>query len=264
MFMYGASCVGGREQQQDSLYFDGVAISAGGCSGDTCGGEVRAWRRVCAIPSIFAIADGMGGCRAGDVASKLCIETIRDECSQMPKNISSDCVAGIVRGAIAKANRRIVEYGNEHPACRGMGTTLVALAVCKDGCRVFNLGDSRAYLFKDGKLSLLSKKHTEFQRALDLGLLFDERNHLSDAGGLTRYLGQGDSAFLAQASEAYFERRSSFILLCSDGLTNVVEDREIGIAIAGADDPMVCCQELVKRAAYTADSDNVSVLLVKV
>lgn len=261
---YGASCIGSRSQQQDALLFGDTVIPAAGRNGDASGGEIETWQRSCCLPSVFAVADGMGGCNAGCVASTLCVETIRDGCSQIADDASIECMADAVRDAIERANRRIVEYGNENPGCRGMGTTLVALAVCEDGCRAFNLGDSRAYLFRDGALSRLSKDHTAFQRALDLNLSFAGKGNLSEGGGLTRYLGQGDSTFAAQAYEACFERDSAFVLLCSDGLTKALDDREIESLLVGADDPMACCCGLVSRAASIDESDNVSVLLVKV
>lgn len=207
---------------------------------------------------LFAVADGMGGHAAGEVASQLAIETLFREYYtstwQSPK--------ANLEAAIAQANRIILEEAEAHPDMAGMGTTLVA-AVYRpdDGWLIANVGDSRAYLFRDGRITQLTQDHSWVAEQARSGILTEEQAaHHPLRNVITRSLG-GD----AQVQPDFFERTArprDIMLLCSDGLSNLVTAKEMAGLLKSY--PLdEAAEKLLALALERGAPDNVTFVLVQ-
>lgn len=216
---------------------------------------------VFAAPPLFVVADGMGGHSAGDVAAGLVVERLGllvD--AQLP-------VMKAVVEALREVNTAILQRGQSSVDQSGMGTTAVGLVLVDNGERVslmlFNIGDSRAYLWSDGRIAQLSIDHSFVQELVDAGELTasDARTH-PERNVVTRALGVAD---VVQAD--YWLRSPSpgeRYLLCSDGLTGEVEDAAIGAVLAASESPDDAALRLVEAALAAGGRDNVSVVVLDV
>jgi protein phosphatase len=214
-----------------------------------------------AEPPVFAVADGMGGHGAGDVASGLAIEAMAALAAR-GAIVPDDVVA-----AVEAANRRILAKAAEDPARAGMGTTLTGLALVEsEGSQrwmVFNIGDSRVYRFADGELAQLTVDHSEVQEFVAAGKLtaeaartYPRRNVVTRSLG-TGELGPVDSWLLTPTPGERF-------VVCSDGLTEELDDAEIAAVVAGAAGAEEAARRLMRRAIDAGGRDNVTVVVVDV
>jgi protein phosphatase len=210
---------------------------------------------------VFAVADGLGGHAAGEVASRLAVEALA-ELDEHPPTRPED-----VAGALADANRRIQEGQGQERGQRGMGTTAtgLALASVEGGERwvVFNIGDSRVYRVADGHIAQVTRDHSEVRALMDAGLLdASEVAHHPLRNVITRSLGSDpaptpDLWVLPPTAGERF-------VVCSDGLTGELEDADIQRHVEGHDDPQAAADALVDAAVRLGGHDNVSVVLVAV
>jgi protein phosphatase len=212
--------------------------------------------------SLFAVADGMGGHAAGEVASQVAVETLKEEFEKNPT------AAGLVEATRA-ANASVLRRAEQDAATRGMGTTVCAAALVPndegtaDTLVIVNVGDSRAYLLRDGELSQITEDHSvadELQRAGQLTeeqAAVDRRRHV-----LTRVLGMDVTVTPDRFDLDPF--RGDRILLASDGLTNEVSDGEIASILRRIEDPGEAARELVRVAKNNGGADNITVVLVDV
>lgn len=210
---------------------------------------------------LFCVADGMGGHAAGEVASRLAVEVLAREMARPDVDAALDAR---LRAAVATANRAILEAAERDPALAGMGTTLTALALARDdgGFTIAHVGDSRAYLFRHGELDQLTADHTWVQQQVDAGMLTPEeaRGHpLSSV--LTRAVG------IAADPEVDIIRGDlepgDLILLCSDGLTGMVDDDELAYILA-SDLPLDgAARELADAANRNGGADNITAILIR-
>ncbi|MGI8664944.1 MAG: Stp1/IreP family PP2C-type Ser/Thr phosphatase [Jatrophihabitans sp.] len=210
---------------------------------------------------LFAVADGMGGHAAGDVASQLAIAAIEQLAGQ-PEIEVADLLA-----TVQLANAQILRAAAEQPAYGGMGTTLTGLAVVQVSGRehwaVFNVGDSRVYRYAEATLRQLTVDHSAVQELVDAGQLTDSQaRHHPRRNVVTRSLGS-DPAPLADV-ELYEPVLGDRLLLCSDGLTNELLDAEIAQVLQVLTDPAEVVAELVRRANQSGGRDNTTVVVVDV
>ena len=216
---------------------------------------------VLVAPGVFAVADGMGGHAAGEVASAVALQTV--EARLDPKVATMASVTDVVRAANEAVHRRSLQ----DPATRGMGTTLtlIAPAAGGDGDRLVlaNVGDSRAYLLADGELRQLTRDHSYVEEMLAAGQITAEeaRKH-PHRHVVTRVLGVEPS--VAVDTWLLTPERGDRYLLCSDGLINEVADEEIARLILGAADPQSAAQALVDAANAAGGRDNISVVVIEV
>jgi PPM family protein phosphatase len=211
-------------------------------------------------PPLFAVADGLGGHRAGDVASQLAIETLRDRFSGPP---GTEALAT----AVAEAGRAVWQRADSDPALEGMGTTLTAVVVLEGEGQarlaVANVGDSRAYLFQDGQLSLLTRDDTVVQALIDAGEIEPERGRTHPQRSLlTRALGM--SPVVEADISVPAVTGSARLLLCSDGLTTEAGDDQIAAVLAAAERPDEAATALVRLANDNGGSDNTTVVVVDI
>ena len=221
-------------------------------------GRMRAGNEdaVVAVDELFAVADGMGGHAGGEVASTLALEA-------MARTVGDD---GLV-GAVHAANRAILERAASEPALRGMGTTLCALALVEeDGAQrveVVNVGDSRAYLFRDGELQQITEDHNLVAQLEREGRLTPEEARVHPQRNIiTRVLGNDPDVEVDSFPIDPF--RGDRFVLCSDGLFSELEDDEIAEILQSHPDPQESVDELVRRANDRGGRDNISVVVVEV
>jgi PPM family protein phosphatase len=204
--------------------------------------------------SLFVVADGMGGHRGGDVASSLALETIE---SGAPDDVT---LQGLVED-IKRANQAVLERGEADRNLRGMGTTITALLVEDGRAHVAHVGDSRAYLLRDGALQQLTEDHTLVQRMVREGRLTeDEAAHHPQRSVLTRALGVEEEV---PVDELTLDVHSGDrLLLCTDGLTTMIDRGRIQKILAREMDPQAACDKLIDAANRAGGDDNITVIVL--
>ena len=209
---------------------------------------------------LVAVADGMGGMAAGDLASALAIGAVASLDGPLP----DDRLAESLREAVETASARIRAAVAEDPTRKGMGTTLTALLLSATGTAIalVHVGDSRAYLLRGGMLEQMTKDDTFVQMLVDEGVITEEQamNHPRRAV-ITRAL-QGDPVTVAYG--AMTPEAGDRWLLCSDGLSSVVPVSAISEVLGTHADPLACAQRLVELALAEGGPDNVTVAVADV
>jgi protein phosphatase len=210
----------------------------------------------CAKPGLFVLADGMGGHVAGEIASALAVAEFRRALSTEPATLES------VSAAVGAAHNRILAEASAQPALTGMGTTLTALlALGDDQWTAVNIGDSRLYRFGDGRLEQLSVDHSGVQELVDAGQLTVEQARVHPLRHVvTRSLGSRERP---RPDVRRLPRQpGQRFLLCSDGLTDELEDGDIAAVLRDASDPAAACTRLIAAAEAAGGRDNITVIVV--
>ena len=222
---------------------------------------------------LFIVADGMGGHAAGEVAAKITVETIgefiaatrqKEEATWPFKyNHALHFNSNRLAIAIEKANERVMAAVAAQPWLKGMGTTVVAGLLNEKILSLAHVGDSRAYLFRDGRLSRLTDDHSWVHEQVAAGILTeDEAKSHPLKNVVTRALGGGPSVS-PDLQELAFSPRDRF-LFCSDGLTTMLSDEEIEEAASEQEDPEALCQSLIDLANDKGGVDNITVVVARV
>lgn len=210
----------------------------------------------------LVLCDGMGGERAGEVAS----ETAAGAFTEYALERFSDAVPPLAddtaREAAAWANLRVYDRAMRDDACRGMGTTLVAAVITAEDCVIVNVGDSRCYWMAEGQLQQVTKDHSLVQEMVDAGLIDREqarthprRNVITRAVGMERRV--PCDIFRIDL------RPGDTLLLCSDGLSNMVTDRELAGVLSHETELKDAGEKLLSMALERGAPDNVTVLLAR-
>lgn len=227
-----------RSMNQDSLY----------CSDEPVG----------SFRNLFIVADGMGGHRAGDTASRMCIENM----ISMIQGSDQNTPVTIFEEACAYANQKVYQAANSNPEYEGMGTTMVACTLQDDTLFVANIGDSRLYLLHE-HLQQITNDHSLVEEMVKIGNLTESEARIHPQKNIiTRALGIDE-----EVQPDFFEIKVSpgdIILLCSDGLSNMVEDEDMEYLIRHTDSLEQAGDALVKRANANGGSDNITAVLVQV
>lgn len=209
------------------------------------------------LSNVFIVADGMGGHNAGDYASKYTVETIIAEIEQsFEKN-----PVKILGRAIEIANEHIRKRAEEDADLEGMGTTVVAATFMGRFLQVANVGDSRLYVVND-QIRQITRDHSLVEEMVRMGGIDREaaRNH-PDKNIITRAIGAGDTVDVDFFSVEL--KPGDIVLMCSDGLTNMLEDEEIRMILNGQRDIVEKAEELVKAANNNGGKDNIAVVLIE-
>ena len=182
------------------------------------------------LPNVFIVADGMGGHNAGDYASKFTVETIVGEIVNLPEKNPEQ----ILKKAIEVANDKVLRMANENPDLEGMGTTVVAATCIGEELHVANVGDSRLYVIGE-KITQVTRDHSLVEEMIRMGGIdrATARNH-PDKNIITRAIGAEESIDID-----FFHvglSKGDIVLMCSDGLTNMLEDEEIRMIFNGQRD----------------------------
>lgn len=209
------------------------------------------------LPNLFVVADGMGGHQAGDYASKYTVEVLKREL----ENTSEQDVERALVSAIKTANREIIKKASEDPHLKGMGTTVVLATIVNQMMYFANVGDSRLYLINQGIVQL-TKDHSLVEEMVRLGgVKPEEAKHHPDKNIITRAIGAKDSVEVD-----FYEHRlkkGDIILMCTDGLSNMVEDEELFHIVQGGRDIVESAQSLVETAKENGGTDNIGIVLVE-
>lgn len=222
---------------------------------------------------LFVVADGMGGHRAGEVASQLATSavtaffdsTIREDATwPFHYDPTLSVEENRLITSIKVANRSIYEEGARAAAHRGMGTTFVGLLVARQGARVFvgHVGDSRCYRVRNGAITLLTQDHSlvnEYMRSMP-DLPASQRDELP-RNVITRALGMNDVVLVDLHAED--SRENDVYVLCSDGLSGMISDEEILQVVTAFDDPEVACRSLIAMANDHGGEDNITALVLR-
>ena len=225
---------------------------------------------------LAVVCDGMGGAAGGEIAGKLAAETFTEFVSTYEKELTKKKnisradetkIKGILKNAVAKANRAVYEKASEDISLKGMGTTLVATLLCCNTLFTINVGDSRMYLINEGSIRQVSHDHSYVQFLIDTGRISEEdarksnnRNIITRAVGTEEYV----------EADVYVNRAatSGYVLLCSDGLVNHVPAEEMYNTISDIGDDVTeeaideCIDTLILAANTAGGSDNITAVLL--
>jgi serine/threonine protein phosphatase PrpC len=206
---------------------------------------------------VFAVADGMGGHRGGDVASTLALESLQSAGAGSAEDFQQ------LVEQIKAANQRVLERGEADRDLRGMGTTLTAILASDGRAHVAHVGDSRAYLLRHGNLQQLTEDHTLVQRMVREGRLTEEEAHTHPQRSIvTRALGVDENIPIDELTLDLKE--GDRILLCTDGLSSMIERDTIKAILQSEPDPQAACDRLVEEANRAGGDDNITVILLDV
>ena len=213
---------------------------------------------------LFIVADGMGGHAAGEIASALAVQMIREQLAPLlAKKTRPEGLLSTLSDAIRLANRAIAQAGEENPEWRGMGTTLTVLLLQAGQALLGHVGDSRLYRWRSGQLEQLSDDHSLVGDQLRRGLISREE---ADASNLRNILLQavGITPELEICRKQLPLAAGDYLLLCSDGLTDMLKDKTITELLGQDLTPEQGCERLLEEALVAGGKDNISLVLVRV
>ena len=221
---------------------------------------------------LVVLADGMGGHKGGEVASALAVNTILNELpNELDKTVTlnTDDSNGFnhhsiaVRNAVSRANSVIFEAASKQPQYEGMGTTLVVALFYDNRITIAHVGDSRLYRLRDHNMEQMTQDHTLLQELVDRGFYTPEEAKKSlNKNLVTRALGIEETVKIDLQEDIVLPK--DVYLLCSDGLTDMVDDRRINIILEENNSQLdIACTELIQQAKDNGGHDNISAVLVQ-
>ena len=245
-----------REKNEDNFYLNGKTL------------DTSAEDTVVAIDKskkgLFAVCDGMGGEAFGELASAIAVDTLGEGYKKMQKHKRT--FVEMIDSYSREANEKICEEITKHGGKR-LGTTFVVLYIEKNTAYVCNIGDSRAYLYRDKHLTQLSKDHTQIRPMIEMGILTKERAKTHpERHKLTQHFGifPEEMEIELYHVEPIPVQDNDVFVLCSDGLTDMVEDKEIERIIRQHRDLKSIAKELVNAALSSGGKDNVTVMISRI
>jgi protein phosphatase len=218
---------------------------------------------------VLAVSDGMGGALAGEVASKMAVDTVSEKMlhDDMEKTIApenfNDCLIGKLYDATVYANYLIHQQGRSDAQFQGMGATFTGVGITNDAVDLIQVGDSRAYLVRGGKIYQVTKDQSLVQQLIDARQISPEEAETHTLKNvILQALGAQNEIY--PVSARLMPQRDDVLLLCSDGLSNKVTAAQMQkIVLDNADHLEIACAELVKDANANGGEDNITVILAK-
>lgn len=210
------------------------------------------------LENLFIVADGMGGHKAGDYASAYTVNAIAREVGQNEE----DRPVKILNEAIVRANNEVFEKAHTNEDFSGMGTTCVVATICDNTLYVGNVGDSRLYVIGD-EITQVTRDHSLVEEMVRLGEIKkeDARNH-PDKNIITRAIGAEKDVLVD-----FFEvelKEGDYVLMCSDGLSNMIDDKGIFSIVKAGSGVTDIADELIRVANQNGGKDNIGVVLIKI
>jgi PPM family protein phosphatase len=215
--------------------------------------------------TLFMVADGMGGAAAGEIASAMAIEAVLREISEALSTAeppTEDSFATAVKRATSAANAEIHGFAREHPEFRGMGTTATVAGVLADSVYLAQVGDSRAYLVRDGVARQITKDQSLMQKLVEAGELTEEEAEQSERRNIILQALGPEPTIKVDLTRQQL-RRGDLLVLCSDGLSGQVKGDEIARVVTEEKDLTAACKRLIDRANEAGGPDNITVIVVR-
>ena len=227
-----------REMNQDYMYTSETAVGN--------------------LPNLFLVADGMGGHAAGEYASRFTVEKLVEKI----KESSQTEPVALMKEAVEQVNAMLLAEANADRTKAGMGTTIVAATVIGERLYAANVGDSRLYVINEESITQITRDHSLVEEMVRLGEMNkeDAKDH-PDKNIITRAIG-----VMSEVAPDFFEislKDQDMILMCSDGLTNMIDDIDIKKIVLGQRDIVEKAEKLVETANQNGGRDNITVVLVE-
>jgi len=215
------------------------------------------------IPDTFIVADGMGGHNSGEVASKMAVDFVSNEILKTPGMFSNkDDILRCISDLMQKANSVVYESSLQNIENFGMGTTLIIAVACEDKLYIGHIGDSRVYLIRGDEMHKITTDHSYIEELIKTGSLTREeaQNH-PKKHVITRALGCSEEIIV----DTYLSdiKDGDAFIICTDGLTNMLEEEEIKRIVKNIDDIDAVCEELVRKTNENGGMDNVTVIVIR-
>jgi protein phosphatase len=215
-------------------------------------------------PALFLVSDGMGGHRGGAFASGIVAEDLPvmiENALDKLKVGTPRTIKSLLNKLIAEQSKQLQLEGTSETGFKDMGATLVIALLRKNRCFVANIGDSRAYRLRKDRMVQLTRDHSVVSELIEKGHIEPEEAAGHNASGqITRYIGMEEKAYSHVRS--FTLKKSDRILLCTDGLTDMVADKEIAAILKGETDPQAACKSLVDAANKAGGHDNITTLVI--
>ena len=216
--------------------------------------------------ALLAVADGMGGAKAGEVASQMAVRIVaggvRAAAGKRPVSKADEAMSHFER-TVKDANEAIRDNGRTNPARRGMGTTLTAAWLHGDWVQLAQVGDSRAYRFRAGKLVPLTKDQSLVAKLLEDEIITEaEAENMSGRNIILQALGSEDELDVVPSTFEVKDR--DLLMLCTDGLTGVLRDEEVVTILKMGGSLQDLCDELIRQAEEAGGPDNITVILGRI
>ena len=258
------------ESSEDSIHFDPQAYGSLPFTWAVCTdvGRVRQTNEdACHIEpemGLFILSDGMGGHRGGEVASAFVVNDLSvsiDMGFHRLRSQSPRVIRSLIKRAIRHHNKQVLVESENESGYKDMGATLVLALIHNGRVTIANLGDSRLYRWRNGKLTQLSRDHSVISELIEQGKLQPEQAENHEAQGrITQYMGMEERA--APYMNSFLLKKDDRLLLCTDGLTDMLRDEQIQAILAQQPDADTVVRILVEQANAAGGSDNITVVLV--
>lgn len=215
-------------------------------------------------PALFLVSDGMGGHRGGALASEIVAEDLPvmiENALDRLKVGTPRTIRSLLERIIAEQSKQLQLEGTSETGFRDMGATLVIALLRKGRCFVANIGDSRAYRLRRNRLVQLTRDHSVVSELIEKGRIEPEEAANHDASGqITRYVGMEEKA--RSHVRSFTLKKDDRLLLCTDGLTDMLDDSKITAILKAEADPQAACKSLVSAANKAGGHDNVTTLVI--
>ena len=212
-----------------------------------------------ALPNLFIVADGLGGHNGGDFASKYCVENVKDYI----KNNKGDSIISTIRSAITTVNEGIREKAKADEGLKGCGTTIVLSTIENDILYIANVGDSRLYVIKNGKLTQITEDHSVVEEMIKSGIIKKEEARFNPhKNKVTRALGAEPDIEVD-----FFEvklKKGDRVFLCSDGVSNMMDERILEEITSADKELPEICKILIDTAVNNGGKDDATVVMIEV
>jgi serine/threonine protein phosphatase PrpC len=215
------------------------------------------------IPITFVIADGMGGHNSGELASRMAVECAGDYIKRYPEKFRrEENIFSAIQEVMEKANTNVYKTSLENKSSYGMGTTFIIAVIYNQKLFIGHVGDSRVYLIREENISRLTTDHSYIEELIKNGSLTREEASVHpNRNVITRALGCSEEMQVDTYSCDL--EKNDYLLLCTDGLTNMLEEEEIKEIILRLGEPEPICDELVRKANENGGEDNTTVIVIK-
>ena len=254
IFSVAASNVGNvRDNNEDNFFLNGKTLDT-----SIKGTSITVDK---SDSGLFAVCDGMGGETSGEIASAIAVDTLNDFYKQALEQKAS--FIDMLSSYSDEANARICAEIDKNDG-RRMGTTFVMLYINDGFAHVYNVGDSRAYLLRDNTLKQVSQDHTQIRRLIEMNILTAEKAKTHpERHKLTQHLGIFSEEMIIEpfSAEPIAVARDDVFLLCSDGLSDMLDDKEIEAIMTQQQDIQVMAEKLVEAALSKGGKDNITVVI---